>query len=232
MSYSSTSILALAIHFLINHNLLKKDMSKDAIPAQKSYRSFLISITAYYVTDAIWGLLYERGQGLAKNEEQAVHWLKLAAAQGMPEARKKLAGQGVDYADYQTKVAAEAQTLDENEELKGFLLVADAGKAQASVQPEQKMEKVAASDENAQKQGSQREKEASKEAEKKAAQEKLLQPVDPHLAAPKEPVKEAKPISAQPAPDNASNASKLAEKSPDTTQSPTASAKAEPKAAN
>ena len=33
MSYSSTSILALAIHFLINHNLLKKDMSKDAIPA-------------------------------------------------------------------------------------------------------------------------------------------------------------------------------------------------------
>ena len=65
MSYSSTSILALAIHFLINHNLLKKDMSKDAIPAQKSYRSFLFSITAYYVTDAIWGLLYER------------HWLGL-----------------------------------------------------------------------------------------------------------------------------------------------------------
>ena len=46
MSYSSTSILALAIHFLINHNLLKKDMSKDAIPAQKSYRSPLSSITA------------------------------------------------------------------------------------------------------------------------------------------------------------------------------------------
>lgn len=65
MSYSSTSILALAIHFLINHNLLKKDMSKDAIPAQKSYRSLLFSITAYYVTDAIWGLLYER------------HWLGL-----------------------------------------------------------------------------------------------------------------------------------------------------------
>ena len=65
MSYSSTSILALAIHFLINHNLLKKDMSKDAIPAQKSYRALLLSITAYYVTDAIWGLLYER------------HWLGL-----------------------------------------------------------------------------------------------------------------------------------------------------------
>ena len=64
MSYSSTSILALAIHFLINHNLLKKDMSKDAIPAQKSYRSLLFSITAYYVTDAIWGLSMS-GIGLA-----------------------------------------------------------------------------------------------------------------------------------------------------------------------
>ncbi len=60
MGYSSISILALVIHFLINHDLLKVNLNREKVPTNQSYRALLLSITAYYVTDALWGILYER----------------------------------------------------------------------------------------------------------------------------------------------------------------------------
>ncbi len=46
------------------------------------------------------GLMYAKGEGVAKDSAEAAHWYRLAAAQGFPEAQQKLAelyslGQGV-----------------------------------------------------------------------------------------------------------------------------------------
>ena len=60
MLYSSIGILALAIHFIINRDVLWRFDPRQATPALRSYRTFLRAITVYYGSDVLWGLLYER----------------------------------------------------------------------------------------------------------------------------------------------------------------------------
>ena len=60
MSYSSAGILALIIHLIINNDVLRKRVGKEVIPAHRPYRALMLSVTAYYVADILWGFLYER----------------------------------------------------------------------------------------------------------------------------------------------------------------------------
>ena len=59
MSYSSIAIVALIVHLIINLDVFKPSRENDIIPAHSTYRGFLICIALYYVTDALWGLLYK-----------------------------------------------------------------------------------------------------------------------------------------------------------------------------
>ena len=54
--YSAIAFLAMAIHLIINSNLI---MGRGVVNARgvREYRSFLAGIFAYYVTDACWGVL-------------------------------------------------------------------------------------------------------------------------------------------------------------------------------
>ncbi len=60
MTYSSAGILALIIHLVINHDVLRRQSGKDIIPAHRTYRALCIAVAVYYVTDLLWGVLYER----------------------------------------------------------------------------------------------------------------------------------------------------------------------------
>ncbi len=60
MLYSSAGFLALLIHLVINHDVMRGGIGGELIPAHRAYRSFLLTVTVYYVTDILWGLLYER----------------------------------------------------------------------------------------------------------------------------------------------------------------------------
>jgi len=60
MLYSSAGFLALIIHLIINHDILLGAQGREIIPAHLRYRRFLLSVTFYYVTDILWGILYER----------------------------------------------------------------------------------------------------------------------------------------------------------------------------
>ncbi len=59
MLYSSISILAILIELIVNQDVLfgKNQREKEIIPAQKRYRRFLIATLAYFLTDALWGIL-------------------------------------------------------------------------------------------------------------------------------------------------------------------------------
>ena len=54
-AYSVFSLAAIAIHLIINYSLLIS-RGEDSI-RDKRYRGFLIGILAYYITDALWGIL-------------------------------------------------------------------------------------------------------------------------------------------------------------------------------
>ena len=56
MYYSAIGILSLFILVILNNEVLfKKNIGKKAY-LQKSYRLFLLSIIAYYITDILWGI--------------------------------------------------------------------------------------------------------------------------------------------------------------------------------
>ena len=60
MMYSTAGILALIIHIIINYDVLRGGNGKSDLPAQKAYRKLLIVVSAYYVSDILWGILYEK----------------------------------------------------------------------------------------------------------------------------------------------------------------------------
>ena len=59
MYYSSFGILALVLLFIINYDVLVKRDPREETPARRAYRWFLLSLTVYYLSDILWGILYE-----------------------------------------------------------------------------------------------------------------------------------------------------------------------------
>ena len=64
MSYSGTGLLALIIHLLINRLPLKFQKNTDVLFNRNQdevsrYKSFLWVVTLYYISDILWGILYE-----------------------------------------------------------------------------------------------------------------------------------------------------------------------------
>ena len=61
MNYSCTALVALVILLIINYDILlkKSKENRNIIPAQKSYRRFLLSVVIFYACDTLWGLFYD-----------------------------------------------------------------------------------------------------------------------------------------------------------------------------
>ncbi len=58
MYYSSIGILAILILFINNFSLLFRSKDKQFTPAHKEYRTFLLTVTAFYIADILWSPLY------------------------------------------------------------------------------------------------------------------------------------------------------------------------------
>jgi len=59
MYYSSFGVLALVLHFIINADFIRKEVSKQYSLSRNIYGNFLNALAVYYVTDILWGILYE-----------------------------------------------------------------------------------------------------------------------------------------------------------------------------
>ena len=58
MSYSGIVVLALAIHQIVNHSVVRNThFKKDTLPG-KYYRGLVMSMLAFFAADFLWGLLY------------------------------------------------------------------------------------------------------------------------------------------------------------------------------
>ena len=59
MYYSSFGALAIILHFIINYDIIWKNLYEGVLRANKEYRRFLIAVTFYYISDILWGVLYQ-----------------------------------------------------------------------------------------------------------------------------------------------------------------------------
>ncbi|MBQ3920972.1 MAG: GGDEF domain-containing protein [Firmicutes bacterium] len=61
MYYSSFGLLALVITVIIDHSILRTKREGGVISTRIKYKQFLICVILYYMTDILWGILYDRG---------------------------------------------------------------------------------------------------------------------------------------------------------------------------
>ena len=55
--YSVIGFIAIAVHLIINYKLMFHPKNGSIGKADKMYRRLMLSVLAYYITDAMWGVL-------------------------------------------------------------------------------------------------------------------------------------------------------------------------------
>ena len=80
MTYSIIGILAAIILVIINRDVLWKVDGAVLTTTQKSYRSFLFGVMAYYITDMLWGILEAHNLTAVLYADTVVHFIAMAAA--------------------------------------------------------------------------------------------------------------------------------------------------------
>jgi len=78
MAYSAFALLSLLVHIIINHNELFKSGAKNSTKYLKNYRLFLYGVTSYYITDSLWGILYETKQLPAIYIDTIIYFIAMA----------------------------------------------------------------------------------------------------------------------------------------------------------
>ena len=56
MSYTTFTVIALVIHFIISFDIFRSKVVNERLPAIKPYKIFLISIAIFYIADILWGV--------------------------------------------------------------------------------------------------------------------------------------------------------------------------------
>ena len=80
MSYSIVGLIAIAIHLMINHEVLwNNNMGKDTL-VQQDYRRFLLAVLFYYITDAFWGFFYDLHAVKLIYADTVVYFVAMAAS--------------------------------------------------------------------------------------------------------------------------------------------------------
>lgn len=79
MSYSSTAILALLVHCIINNDAIRNRHYRNTTPAGRAYRLLMLSVAAFYISDAFWGILYEAHMMTAVFADTVLYFAAMAA---------------------------------------------------------------------------------------------------------------------------------------------------------
>ena len=61
MYYASIGIISLIVHIIINNVALRKVENTSENSVRLKYRQYLLAITIYFISDALWGFFYDRG---------------------------------------------------------------------------------------------------------------------------------------------------------------------------
>lgn len=80
VSYSAMGMLAIAIHCIINRDILFSKKQNDTTKNMQYYRRFLWGILAYYVTDTLWGVLDGMGLVEALRADTVVYYIAMSVA--------------------------------------------------------------------------------------------------------------------------------------------------------
>ena len=78
--YSVIGILAAMILLIINRDVLWRHTGRGSAKTQRYYRSFLLCVLSYYITDTLWGILDANRLTALQFADTAVYFIAMAAA--------------------------------------------------------------------------------------------------------------------------------------------------------
>ena len=79
MVYTSIALLAFMVHLIVNYSAIRNTHYRNTMPAGKAYRGLILSILAFYIFDAMWGVLYEQKLILAVHADTVLYFIAMAA---------------------------------------------------------------------------------------------------------------------------------------------------------
>ncbi len=80
MNYSGTAILALLVHIIINYDVLRNAHYRAGSPAASAYRTFIFGVMVFYLSDALWGLLYDTRINALVFADTVLYFFAMAAS--------------------------------------------------------------------------------------------------------------------------------------------------------
>ena len=79
MNYSSAALMALLVHIIIHFNVIRNTHYRKEQPSAKAYRWMILSVGAFYVFDALWGVLYSARLTQAVAFDTMLYFLSMGA---------------------------------------------------------------------------------------------------------------------------------------------------------
>ena len=73
------AIVALIVHCILNYDVFRNRHYRSTTPAGKSYRLLMLSVAAFYVFDALWGVLYDAHWIAAVFADTVLYFIAMAA---------------------------------------------------------------------------------------------------------------------------------------------------------
>ena len=80
MNYASIGILAFFVHLIIHFNAIRNTHYRNETSTGRSYRWLIISVMAFYVFDALWGVLYSARLITAVFADTELYFVAMAAS--------------------------------------------------------------------------------------------------------------------------------------------------------
>ena len=84
MNYSSIPILALAIHCIVNHTVLKNNHFRKNTRSGQGFRGLILSMAVFFLTDCLWGILYDAQLDVLLYADRVVYSFLATGAWAVP----------------------------------------------------------------------------------------------------------------------------------------------------
>ena len=59
MTYSTTGLLALLVHVIVNYDVIRNAHYQKGTPAADAYRGLILTVALFYIADTLWGIFYD-----------------------------------------------------------------------------------------------------------------------------------------------------------------------------
>ena len=79
MTYSTTGLLALLVHAIVNYDVIRNAHYRKGTPAADAYRGMILAVALFYVADILWGVFYDARLVTLTTADTVLYFVAMAA---------------------------------------------------------------------------------------------------------------------------------------------------------